>query len=122
MRKSGWDALKSAASFSSCLPSSPDIACHHMISVAACAGDASAVTATATSCTNLEANCTVITLRCDEAEWIETAVAGIYEGPASKFSAGTAAQGNHSEIGLEVLATRRAGFACRALIDACDGS
>src|SRR5205823_8070261 len=82
MRKSGWDALKSAASFSSCLPSSPDIACHHMISVAACAGDASAVTASATSCKNLKANFTVITLRCGA----------------------------------------RAEFACRALIDACDGS
>ena len=32
-------ALKSVASFSSCRPSSPDIACHHTISVAALAAE-----------------------------------------------------------------------------------
>src|SRR5215213_6362950 len=39
MRYSACEALKSVASFSSCLPSWPDIACHQWISVTACAGD-----------------------------------------------------------------------------------
>ena len=53
-------ALKSDASFSSCRPSSPDIACHHAMSVTANAGDAS-VTAAATtaSCKNLRAEFTI---------------------------------------------------------------
>jgi len=52
--------LKSAASLSSCRPSSPDIACHHMISVTARAGDESPMAATSTaSCNHLEAGFTI---------------------------------------------------------------
>jgi hypothetical protein len=60
MRNSDCDALKSEASFSSCRPSSPDIACHHMISVAGHAGDARVtIAAMAAGCSNLWAQFTI---------------------------------------------------------------
>src|SRR5471030_2065378 len=60
IRYSDCDALKSAASFSSCRPSSPDIACHHMISVTAWAGDEKVnAAAAAASCKNLKADFTI---------------------------------------------------------------
>src|SRR6185437_4451831 len=49
MRYSDCEALKFAASFSSCRPSSPDIACHHMMSVTASAGEAKPIATAATA-------------------------------------------------------------------------
>src|SRR5260370_11208467 len=57
---SDCDALKSAASLSNCRPSSPDMACHHVISVAAQTGEADmTATATAASCKNLKVDLTI---------------------------------------------------------------
>src|SRR5271155_4584909 len=54
------EALKSAASFSTCLPSSPDIACHQLISVTAHAGEARLIaTVAAANCKHLSADFTV---------------------------------------------------------------
>ena len=49
---------------SSCLPSSPDMACHHMISVTASAGEAKVTAATtAASCRYLNVDFTIKTFR-----------------------------------------------------------